>query len=145
MVAHGNSVPRELILPCCFGGMLLCALKSRWISKVLRFPLFSRLGGMCYTTYLYHGRLLTLPFVFLLSGVTLTNKLTSDVMLASLLLVPFVFAASIPLFLMFEKPFMNPNWPGDFAQRLRGLPGGSYAPVSEASTAAMDQSSGHGG
>ncbi|MFO1092552.1 MAG: acyltransferase [Planctomycetaceae bacterium] len=119
LVAHGDRLPRELLLPICFGAMLLCALKSRWISVVLRWPMIAQSGGMCYTTYLYHGRLLTLPIVFIFSRIALTNSRDSDIMLATLLLVPFVFAASIPLFLWFEKPFMNPNWPVEWMQRLR--------------------------
>jgi peptidoglycan/LPS O-acetylase OafA/YrhL len=119
VTAHAGSLPRELTLPWCFAAMLICALKGKWFAAVLRLPLVASLGGMCYTTYLYHGRLLTLPIVFILSRVALTNAFASDVILATCVLVPFVFAASIPLFLLFEKPFMNPNWPADWAQRIR--------------------------
>lgn len=134
--AHGDRLAREVLLPFCFATMLLCALKGCWVSRVLGFPLISRLGGMCYTTYLYHGRLLTLPMVYVLSRVPLTETRESDIMLATLLLVPLVFVASIPLFLMFEKPFMNPRWPIEWAQRYRSFAGGH--PYVHAPSAAND-------
>ena len=108
-----DSAARELVLPVCFGGMILTALKSSWISAVLRIPLVSQLGGMCYSTYLYHGRLLTLPMVSLFSKVVLTDSFVGEIVLLTLLLVPWVFLASVPLFLLFEKPFMRPTWPQD--------------------------------
>ncbi|MEI7861340.1 MAG: acyltransferase [Planctomycetota bacterium] len=114
-----KSVVRELVLPVCFGGMILTALKSSWISVLLRIPLVSQLGGMCYSTYLYHGRLLTLPMAILFSKLVLTDSFAGEIVLLSLLLVPWVFLASVPLFLLFEKPFMRPTWPQDLLSFLR--------------------------
>ena len=80
---------------------------------------------MCYSTYLYHGRLLTLPMAILLSRLVLTDSFAGEIVLLTLLLVPWVFLASVPLFLLFEKPFMRPTWPQDLLSFLRRRSGPS--------------------
>lgn len=112
--AHAVPLVREFAMPSCFGIMLLAALKGIVFAWLLRLPLLSLCGGMCYTVYLYHGRLITLPIVGLFSRTGMTGDVDADVVLLTIILVPFVFAASIPLFVMLEKPFMNPRWPSDW-------------------------------
>lgn len=116
--AHSATFVRELALPSCFGILLIAALKGTVFSAVLRLPLLSLCGGMCYTVYLYHGRLITLPIVGLFSPTGLTGNVSADVILLTLILVPFVFAASVPLFVMLEKPFMNPQWPAEWLRQF---------------------------
>lgn len=100
-----------IIYPWIFAGLLLCGIKSIFGSAILRTPLIATTGGMCYTIYLYHGRLITLPMVFLLSKWKFSGNYTIDILILTALLVPFVLGISALLFAFLERPFMAPAWP----------------------------------
>jgi peptidoglycan/LPS O-acetylase OafA/YrhL len=100
-----------LTLPWLFGGVLLFAMKAISVGKWLRLPFVARTGGMCYTIYLYHGRLLTLPIIFLFSRIRLSGNYAWDILILTVLLVPGILAVSTVIYSFFERPFMNPKWP----------------------------------
>jgi peptidoglycan/LPS O-acetylase OafA/YrhL len=83
-------------------------LTNRWICVI---------GGMCYTTYLYHFhvmRALDGP-AHSLDG----HGPLVDFLLEAAVMIPAVLVVSAVLFVLFEKPFMYRDWPAKFMARLR--------------------------
>lgn len=81
----------------CFRGVILQrAVSNRWVAT---------LGGMCYTSYLYHQILLFLFFGPLLC------RVTSHPVLQATLYTAIVMIYTSILFVLFEKPFMYRDWP----------------------------------
>jgi len=103
--------------------LLLClaALRGAITSRVLRTPAVAITGGMCYTIYLWHAPVLTVvdrllhripglaaasyPELFLIEGAI---KMAA------------VAAVCLPLFIMIERPCMDPDWPAKLMSHLRG-------------------------
>lgn len=100
----------DLVFPWCFAAALLFGMKSVVGSAMLRAPLIATTGGMCYTIYLYHGRLITLPIVFVLSKVPLSGHYPTDILILTAILVPLTLLISAMLFVVLERPFMDPAW-----------------------------------
>ena len=66
---------------------------------------------------LYHGRILSLPMVFMAPRLQLTGHLTADLLILTLIFVPLVLGISTVLFALLERPFMDSAWP----RKLREL------------------------
>ncbi len=98
------------VSPIFLGVILVGGFLSPVWSRVFRLPWLVVIGGMCYTIYLYHFALISM-----LGRVTLklafTQSYLINYLLQLLLLTPFVLFTCALLFLMFEKPFMRPDWP----------------------------------
>ena len=82
---------------------------SRWIAAT---------GGMCYTIYLIHSE-----FIHHLvnAGRHLVPAMSLDLAFVvwSLVLTPPIFGISALLFMLLERPCMNPAWPSLLAARVR--------------------------
>jgi peptidoglycan/LPS O-acetylase OafA/YrhL len=92
-----------------FGRYSHRAFANRWLVAV---------GGMCYTTYLYHYALISLigrTLRLLVPG----NSYDLAFLLSAVVVVPIVLAVCSLLFVACERPFMLRNWPGLYAQHLR--------------------------
>ena len=87
---------------------LLCAsmLRSRYFRAFLRQPWIYTVGGMCYTTYLYHGFFKAFIGHFTI-GWRLGNSFAFNFLTQCAILIPSILAGSIVLFLLTEKPFMQ--------------------------------------
>jgi peptidoglycan/LPS O-acetylase OafA/YrhL len=102
--------------------LLLCvaALHGTVTGSVLRTPWIAITGGMCYTIYLWHAPVLTLvgrvlgriPF-FTPANYALMFALEGAVKIVAVALV------CLPLFILVERPCMDPKWPQKLAARLR--------------------------
>jgi peptidoglycan/LPS O-acetylase OafA/YrhL len=103
--------------------LLLClaGLYGHISSRILRTPVIAITGGMCYTIYLWHAPVLTvvdrllrshIPSLALLGYPQLfLIEATSKTIAVALVCVP--------LFLLVERPCMDPQWPAKLAARLR--------------------------
>ena len=93
------------ILPafyCVFRGTFLNQLfTNRWIVS---------LGGICFTIYLYHYLPISSIGRFLNPLVTIQDY-NLRVVVFILVIMPAVIISGIILFFLFEKPFMDPQWP----------------------------------
>lgn len=82
---------------------------NRWIMSI---------GGMCYTIYLLH-----LPLAEFLMIITrnlqITNYYEVNIVVQALIFLPLVFVVSVISFLLFEKPFMNKDWPKAVAELFK--------------------------
>ena len=109
-----------------FLALLLCvaALRGVVMFDLLRNPLIAVTGGMSYTIYLWHAPVLTfvgrvlgrIPF-FVPSNYALMFAVQGIVKTAVVALV------CLPLFILVERPCMDPKWPQNLAIRLRAALG----------------------
>jgi peptidoglycan/LPS O-acetylase OafA/YrhL len=84
---------------------------NRWIAAT---------GGMCYTIYLIHSELVH-HLVDAGRHFIPTMQLDHAFLLWSAILTPLTFAVCVVLFMVLERPCMNPAWPALVAGRLRGF------------------------
>jgi peptidoglycan/LPS O-acetylase OafA/YrhL len=91
-----------------FATMLFFAgvIGGRIANWFLRLRPVSLIGGMCYTLYLWHTQLLILSPGWMKRHM-IRLPYDAGVVVCCLVVVPAVIAASVPIFLLIEKPFMN--------------------------------------
>ena len=99
------------------------AFRGAVFAKVLGNPWPATIGGMCYTIYLYHY------FFISLAGRFTTRWLPalpySLAFLAQFLFIaPLVLAGGALLFALFERPFMNRDWPARVTAIFKAKPCG---------------------
>jgi len=85
-------------------------LRGGWASRALRLRPFVLIGGMCYTIYLIHLPLCE-AMMMLTRGIQVTDIYEVNLLIQLLLFLPVVFVVGSVSFLLFEKPFMNKDWP----------------------------------
>lgn len=99
-------IPVTVLIAYCatFRGKFFSWLSSR--------SFFVTVGGMCYTIYLYH-----LVILSVVTRVTAKFLLFENYyfyyLFSFLIIAPITLVLSAVLFRLFERPFMNPNWPHD--------------------------------
>ncbi|MCE5198206.1 acyltransferase [bacterium] len=105
----------EYLVPALIVIAYIGAFRGRLMSRLLSSRFFVVCGGMCYTLYLYHGKIAYALMPKLLH-LPHTGLLMFDVpMLVILAYVP-ILAICALLFALIEKPCMRPDWP----TRLKG-------------------------
>ncbi len=88
-------------------GFCYSGIAGRWHSRILSWPPLVVLGGMCYTIYLYHAYLMAAAGPWLCGGLA---PLGGGLWAFLALMAAFgtvIVAISIPLYLLFERPFMG--------------------------------------
>lgn len=98
----------EPLLPIIFLSALISVIKGRFLLQLFNNKWTAMLGTISYTIYLYHylvvqafGRLIPSNFGY-------DNSFGSLIILI-ICITPIVIIISIPLFLLFEKPFTSPT------------------------------------
>ncbi len=81
-------------------------LRSKYWIAIFQKPLIFTFGGMCYTTYLYHGFFKALPGHFTIRW-QIGNAFWLNFLTQFALLTPIIVVGSAVLFLVTEKPFMR--------------------------------------
>jgi len=104
-----------LILPIVFVG----AFKGSVIPKILRLPIISTVGGMCYSIYLTHR---TTIFVLQLLLSRFHLPFRTWLAFSLLLVAPASIAVGAIYFLLIERPCMDPRWPLKLIARFRSGP-----------------------
>lgn len=78
------------------------------------------IGGMCYTIYLIH-----LPMeealVRLTKNIHITDYFSVNLLIQILIALPIILTVSSFMFLLFEKPFMDKDWPANFSASVKGV------------------------
>ncbi len=101
----------DLWLPWLTLLLYVAALRGRYMYQFLRLPWVALTGGMCYTIYLWHPLALTATERILHF---FPNLFPRDYLLATvihdLIMGTAVAAISLPLFLLVERPCMDPEW-----------------------------------
>jgi peptidoglycan/LPS O-acetylase OafA/YrhL len=104
-----------LILPVLFVG----AFKGILIPGILRNPVVSTIGGMCYSIYLTHR---TTILVFQVLLVRLHLNFFLWLTLSLILVAPASIAVGAVYFLLIERPCMDPQWPQKLLAWFRSGP-----------------------
>jgi peptidoglycan/LPS O-acetylase OafA/YrhL len=102
-----------LMLLACAGAF--CGKVSSWLFSR---PLVTVIGGMCYSIYLIHFRLLWVTGRFakrFLWGSSFIERLAIEVLIS----IPAILLVTIIFFALFERPCMDPAWPTRAVLRLR--------------------------
>jgi peptidoglycan/LPS O-acetylase OafA/YrhL len=106
-----------LILPILFVG----AFKGSFVPGILRNPVISTIGGMCYSIYLTHRTtILGLQFLLARFHLHFAAWLTTSLILGPLASI----AVGAVYFRLIERPCMDPRWPQKLVARFRSGPRG---------------------
>ncbi|MEM7789905.1 MAG: acyltransferase [Verrucomicrobiota bacterium] len=114
----GKSLITDLANPWLIGFFFYSALWGRWHSRILSWSFIPIVGGMCYSIYLLHARILSLVLHKGFGNLALTGNFTLDFLFLSIFCFPIVVLLSGIFFWMIEKPCMNPNWPSLLRSKL---------------------------
>jgi peptidoglycan/LPS O-acetylase OafA/YrhL len=97
-------------VPILTFAVFLGAFKGRLIKSILRQPLPSLIGGMCYSIYLTHSLVLQGLF-WLYARVPHLGGAGEHLIIALILIPPCLIAFGAVYFVMIEKPCMDRHWP----------------------------------
>lgn len=94
-------------LPFSLGLFVLGVLNGKQLKRILSLRVFTLFGGMCYSIYLFHGAILNTSFYrFFPEFLTKTASYHLNYV-GIIVMTAWIFVATIPLFLLVEKPFMG--------------------------------------
>jgi len=106
-----------LALLLCLGG-----LRGAITSRILRTPAIAIAGGMCYTIYLWHTPVLTVVGRMLHCIPALATMSYPELFLIEgVIKIAAVMAVCPPLFVLIERPCMDPDWPAKLTAWLRNI------------------------
>lgn len=101
-----------LLLPILFVG----AFKGRVVPRVLRYPLVSTIGGMCYSIYLTHRTTIVALQILL---VRFHLPFVTWLAVSLLVVAPASIVVGAVYFRLVERPCMDPRWPQKLLARIR--------------------------
>jgi peptidoglycan/LPS O-acetylase OafA/YrhL len=102
------------LLPLATLVVYIGAFKGRLVNFLLRQPLLSTIGGMCYSLYLTHSLLLQ-AFYVPFRSLPLPFGFAGHLVLAMVLLTPLLIIFGSVFFLLIERPCMDKDWPRHLA------------------------------
>ena len=107
----------EILLPWVI--LLACwaAFRGKLTARFLSNPWITTVGGMCYTIYLYHAFIISA--LVRKTAVLQTKILWLDWIIQFSILFPAVILICSVLFFLFERPFMQKDWPAKFWAAIR--------------------------
>jgi peptidoglycan/LPS O-acetylase OafA/YrhL len=98
--------------------LYVAAFRGRYTNVALTNPWVTSIGGMCYTIYLFHNKLIGI-FISYSKGLAPFSSYTLNVLVQGALVLPPMLALCAVYFVLIEKPCMRKDWPKRFAFRLR--------------------------
>jgi peptidoglycan/LPS O-acetylase OafA/YrhL len=101
-----------LMFFCC-----LAAFRGIVTAKLLAFPWITTIGGMCYTIYMYHW--LMISMLVRVTGHLRTHVLWLDLLIQFVLMSVIITGICAVLFALFERPFMQRDWPARIWKKIR--------------------------
>lgn len=111
--------PQHPLVPLMSLGTFAGALRGNWLKAILASTPISTLGGMCYTTYLYHYWIMSVIGWGIYRYLPLPASLPAQAAILGAFMIPAIFIACGGLFLLTEKPFMKSDWPSRLWNRIR--------------------------
>lgn len=81
-----------------------------WVNQFFTNRWIVVLGGMCYTLYLIHLPLCE-GVIMVTKHIQITDLYEVNLLVQLVIFLPIVFVVGSVAFLLFEKPFMNKDWP----------------------------------
>ena len=112
--------PLRVIFVLSLFVLFYAIFKSVKVNKFFTNGWITAIGGMCYTIYLIH-----LPMeealVRLTKNIHVTDYFSVNLFIQLLIVLPVILATSSVMFLLFEKPFMDKDWPAKFSASVKGV------------------------
>jgi peptidoglycan/LPS O-acetylase OafA/YrhL len=108
-----DSFWNTLILIVSLFFVFLSAFRGTLLNRFYTTPFIYITGGMCYTIYLIHYAFIAF-IMNQTSKVGFEGSLLFNLLIQALIILPILFIVSSSVFLLFEKPFMQKNWPNRF-------------------------------
>jgi peptidoglycan/LPS O-acetylase OafA/YrhL len=96
-------------MPLLFVLLMMSAFRGYFSSRLLALAWITNIGGMCYSIYLLHFRLLSL-FDHFTKPIHLGHSFVVYLCLQAMMVIPPLLAACTVYFLLIERPCMNRNW-----------------------------------
>ena len=97
--------------PWIMATLFYSALRGTWHSRILAYGAIPLIGGMCYSIYLLHARIIALTVLAIGAYVPRTGTFWGDFSLAFAACSVTVLLGSGCFYLAIEKPCMDPHWP----------------------------------
>src|SRR5690606_39064336 len=111
---------RRLLFAASLFVLFFAVFKGNYVNRFISNRWISAIGGMCYTIYLIH-----LPFseflISLTKNIHITNSYTVNLIIQLLIFLPLIICLSAVFFLLFEKPFMDKNWPRNLIAKIKNI------------------------
>lgn len=116
----------SLALPWLVLLSYVAVFRAPLLNRAVRVPAIYTLGGMCYSIYLYHGYVVVVVMKLLQRFFSPTNY-GVDTVIGLIAVGGSVSVVSSIAFVLFEKPFMRPDWPSALRLRARRIFGSARA------------------
>ncbi len=116
LVVFGDTSLTVFVLPSAIFICFMAAFRGRLSVHLLQNPWVVTIGGMCYTIYLYHLVVIS-TFIKVTEKVRVSNP-SLDLFVQFVLLSAAIIPSCAVLFVLFERPFMNRNWPDQARQAI---------------------------
>jgi len=105
-----QSLSYKFFIFICYAVLFVSIFKGKLLNKIFTNEWITIIGGMCYSIYLLHYAIT----YFIIQ--TFTKKIFSynyliDIVIQSLIIIPFILIISSIFFVLLERPFMDINWP----------------------------------
>lgn len=109
----------QLALPWALLAAYVSAFRGSAIRRALRWQPIYLIGGMCYSIYLYHGYVLDAA-LWICARYLTTGRYYIDASLGLCFCACAILTCCSCMFVLFEKPFMNPRWHRELRWRGQG-------------------------
>jgi peptidoglycan/LPS O-acetylase OafA/YrhL len=113
----GNVGAGRFLIPWLLLAVCAAGFRGKFTARLLSSRSLTTIGGMCYTIYLYHW--------FMISGLyratigLKTKILWLDLLIQFTAMTPVILVGCTVVFVLFERPFMQRNWPVKLAGKIR--------------------------
>ena len=118
-IRHAGLVA-DIANPWLILAFFYAALRGRLHSACLSWGWIPIIGGMCYSIYLLHARVIAVLVHGCLSKLALLGSFALDYPILLTACLPAILIVSGLFFLLVERPCMNPAWPADLIAWVRG-------------------------
>lgn len=105
-------VLKHLANPWLMGVFFASVLRGVILSKLLTWSWVPVIGGMCYSIYLLHARVISILLYKLFGHMELTGNFMADYFIMGSVIVPATIVVSAVFYALIERPCMDPAWPG---------------------------------
>jgi len=105
-----QSLGYRLVVFCCYLILFAGLFRGKILNLIVTNKIIIIIGGMCYSVYLIHYVVIYVVSEYFTKRLLQFNYNT-DLLMEVVILLPCILIASAIFFVLFERPFMNINWP----------------------------------
>ena len=113
-----------LLFPLIAFFLYISTFRGRYTNRVLTNPWITTIGGMCYTIYLFHNKLLGV-IISVSKDLVPSSSYSLNILAQALVVIPPMLALCALYFALIEKPCMKRDWPQRLMARLKAIVGHS--------------------